>query len=125
MQQGTTYWLERVALPYVEAPFPVVSKLTCVWTSTHADVRFLCGVIRRYMRMQGALDILAGLPEHLCDRSTLLRRLLAMVRSAPAGEQAPVVRELLQKWLPFGKQPKAFVAWAEFLEQCTDAEARS
>lgn len=74
--------------------------------------------------LQGVLDILAGLPEHLCDRGALLRRLLALERSAPAGEQASVLRELLQSWLPFGKQPKAFVAWAEFLEQCTDTEAR-
>lgn len=74
--------------------------------------------------LQGALDILASLPEHLCDRGALLRRLLAIERSAPAGEQALVVRGLLQKWLPSRNQPKAFAAWAEFLEQCTDAEAR-
>ena len=74
--------------------------------------------------LQGVLDLLASLPEHLCDRGMLLRRLLALERSAPAGEQASVLRELLQRWLPFGKQPKAFVAWAEFLEQCTEMEAR-
>lgn len=70
------------------------------------------------------LDILAGLPEHLFDRGALLRRLLAIERSVPAVEQASVLREVLQRWLPFGRQPKAFVAWAEFLEQCTDTEVR-
>ena len=75
--------------------------------------------------LQGVLETLAGLPEHLCDRGALLRRLLAMERSTPAGEQAAVVGELLRRWLPFGKQPKAFIVWAEFLEQCTDTEARS
>ena len=73
---------------------------------------------------QGVLDILAGLPEHLCDRGALLRRLLAIERSAPAVEQASVLRELLQRWLPCGPQPKSFVAWANFLEHCTDTEAR-
>ena len=73
--------------------------------------------------LQGVLEILAGLPEHLCDRGALLRRLLAIKRSVPAAEQASSLRKLLQMWLPFGRQPEAFEAWAEFLGQCTDTEA--
>ena len=75
-------------------------------------------------RLQGVLDILAGLPEHLCDRGALLRRLLACERSVPAPQQASVLRELLHRWLPIGRQVEAYVAWADFLQQCTDTEAR-
>ena len=107
---------ERGALPHVEAHFPVATMRACACPVKKSD--FTCA-------LQGVLDILAGLPEHLCDRGALLRHLLAIARSAPAVEQGSVLRELLQRWLPFGKQPKAFVAWAEFLEQCSDAEARN
>jgi len=71
-----------------------------------------------------AFSILAGLPEHLCDRCMLLRRLLA--RESPAQEDDGTSRlaDLMQAWLPCGKPPADYAAWAAFLEACSDCEAR-
>ncbi len=54
----------------------------------------------------------------------LLRRLLA--RESPAQEDDGTSRlaDLMQAWLPCGKPPADYAAWAAFLEACSDCEAR-
>jgi len=71
-----------------------------------------------------ALSILAGLPEHLCDRCMLLRRLLARESPAQVDDGTSRLADLMQAWLPCGKRPADYAAWAAFLEACSDCEAR-
>lgn len=74
--------------------------------------------------LQAVLETLAALPERLCNRGTLLRRLLASERSAPVAEQSSPLGDLLRMWLPLGRRLADFTAWADFVEQCTDLEVR-
>lgn len=70
------------------------------------------------------LEALTNLPEGLCDRGLLLRRLLTSERSTPVTEQGSPLGDLLRIWLPLGRRSTDFTAWADFLEQCTSLEVR-
>lgn len=76
----------------------------------------------RAAALQAVLALLASLPDAVCDRGVLLRRLLAQGCAPPAAGCSSPLGHLLQTWLPFGRRAAAFSAWADFLEQCTDLE---